>query len=688
MSIRQVSLGSGGSGSSIGSAITGGTPGSTLFVGGTVASPTIAQDNQGYFYNDAENRLSLFTTLGPSQLANGTFTGSAVSWNVGSGWAYSSNSVSKISNGTAALSQSVTIPVLREYVLSYTVSNWTAGTLTPSAGNWTGTTVSANGTYTERVIVPFEPNATLFAFTPSNTARLTVDNVTLRLLLGTNTKSNLNVGGLSIEGNWANGNPGTTRFMTINNDGSASWTDYRFQGTLRGATGFNSSGGQDNFASGGNYFAYYYGNAGLTSNFLFSYNYPTAFVHYFQGRFGTNVIAGSMLAPTSTLQSAGGLALKVKRITASQSLDNSATHWLCDPLTSLCSGTPTHACSYWTTQEDCEKWDAHGGCSWFAGQSCSAFNNEFDMGTCSGTSGCTAVTASCSGAGDQSTCEAQDDGYGGSCSWAATGDCSPFDESTCGNTSGCTQNFIDCTTFFDDYTTCTGTTGCSWSAAVDCSLNDGTDQVTCETDAGCVWDSGSNECQGSCSGTGPFDNCTGNYDECSGTYYTGGCSGNYGAACQGTSSCAGIDDSTNCGYEPGCTWATTMNVTLPQISTVPDRTYWIYNDNSSSSDVTILPYSGDTVDNTVSIVLSNYKDGVHLAPLYLTESCSSFNEEACTPSGCEIVYCTWNSGNNECEGSAACSALNPTSQETCESTFNYCSGNYVTSKNWYIWSRT
>lgn len=78
--------------------------------------------------------------------------------------------------------------------------------------------------------------------------------------------------------------------------------------------------------------------------------------------------------------------------------------------------------------------------------------------------------------------------------------------------------------------------------------------------------------------------------------------------CQGTSSCAGIDDSTNCGNETGCSWVTALNATLPSISTYPDRTYWIYNDSSSSADVNILPSGTDTVNGTTSVILSTYKD--------------------------------------------------------------------------------
>lgn len=190
--------------------------------------------------------------------------------------AYSSNSVSKTSNGTGALTQSLGLYALREYQLTYTISNWTVGTITPTIGGFTGTAVSANGTYVERFVAL---STAALAFNPSNTARFTIDTVSVVPMIGVNTRSNLNVGGLSVEGNWANGSPGTTRAMTFNNDGSYTWTDYRFGGILRASTGANSSGGYDIYTSGGNYLSLFYGNSGLTSNFLYCYIYPTALVH-------------------------------------------------------------------------------------------------------------------------------------------------------------------------------------------------------------------------------------------------------------------------------------------------------------------------------------------------------------------------------------------------------------------------
>jgi hypothetical protein len=638
------------------------TSGSALFSNGT----TIAQDNQGYYYNDTNNRLSVFTTLGNEVLSNPNFTGSATGWTVGSGWAYSSNAVNKSSNGTATLTQNVSIYVLREYLLTYTISNWTVGSVTPTVGGHTGTAVSANGTYTERFVAS---SSVALTFTPTNTARFTIDTISLKPLTGNNTKSNINTGGLSVEGAWSNGTPGTTRAQTFNNDGTQTWTDYRFAGVLRGAFGVDSSGGINSYSSGGNYFAYYSGNSGLTSTQLFSYNYPTAFVHYAEGRFGGKVQAGANSAPTSTLQSAGGLALKVKRITTSQTLDDTATHWIADASTAVCTGTPSAACSSWNNQSDCEKWDAHGGCTWNAGSSCSAFNG--DQSSCEGQSGCTYDTADCSGVGayDQSSCEA----YSG-CSWSySSEDCSSLDEGSCSMTSGCSVNYDYCYNYSDgggDGTACSSVSG-----------------------YGCSYDSGSGSCSDGIGDSGWYSGCSGSYDSysCTGSYYTGNCSGSYGSGCSGTSTCGGIDDSTNCGNETGCSWVTALNVTLPSIASFPDRTYWIYNGSSSDADINIVPSGTDTVNHTTSVVLSTYKDGCHLAPLRVTADCASFNEGACTPSGCtkNYSYCSYDTMENTCSGNAVCPSHDG-NQFACEAQdyFSGCSGTYLVSSNWYVWSRT
>ena len=197
---------------------------------------------------------------------------------------------------------------------------------------------------------------------------------------------------------------------------------------------------------------------------------------------------------------------------------------------------------------------------------------------------------------------------------------------------------------------------------------------------------------GLCDGGSWYIGCTGYYDSysCQGTYATGMCSGTYGASCSGTASCASIDDQTNCNAESGCTWQTAITLTLPSITTCPDRDYWIYNTSASNSDVVIVPAGGDNIDHTTSYTLSNYKDWVHISPFRRTQSCSGLNEGTCgSTAGCSQNYfnCTWNSIDSLCEGDPSCSGYGD--QSSCETATYYggCSGSYVVSSNWYVFGR-
>lgn len=651
---------SGGGGASIGGAITSGTPGSVIFVGGTTASPTFAQDNQNFYFDDTNDKVSVRHTLGSEKVTNGNFA-SGTSWTTTTGWSISGGVATHGSNGTGTLSQNISAVIGEEYIASFDVSSLTVSSVTFSCGGVTQSAITANGTYTYRFTAT---STAVLAFTPTNTSRFSIDNVSVKRLSG----GMICTGELDLWANNSNSSPGTTRHILLDNAGAYTYIENRFNGTTKSTIGFDSSGSINNYSTGGNYSAWY---SGISSPSLYMYSYPSAIVHYGNGIFGGNVSAGSVNTPTSTLQSAGGLALKVKKITSSQAIDNTATHWLCDASSATCTGAPTYACTHWTNQTDCELNDSHGGCSWFAGYSCSSFNG--DQTSCESQTGCSYETADCSGVGayDQYSCES----YSG-CSWTNSGgDCSGFDESTCNSTSGCTANRDYCYNYSDgggDGTACSSVSG-----------------------HGCNYDSGSGSCSDGMGDSGWFSGCSGTYDNyaCAGTYYTGNCNGTYGAGCSGTSTCSGINDSTSCGAEGGCTWMTAINVTLPQISSYPDRTYWLYNDSSTNADVNILPYSGDTVDYGSSLVLSSFKDGVHLSPLRILTSCAGFSEGSCTPSGCSPSYsnCTYDSMSGNCTGDSGsvCSAHNG-DQGGCESQtyFTICSGSYVSSSNWYVWSRT
>ena len=102
---------------------------------------------------------------------NGTFTGSATSWGLGTGWTYGANLVSKAAGNTNPLFQSA-MPFVsgQSYSITYTLVR-TAGTIYVQVGDGAGATVgttrNSSGTYTETLlfsdtadkIIQFIPNA-------------------------------------------------------------------------------------------------------------------------------------------------------------------------------------------------------------------------------------------------------------------------------------------------------------------------------------------------------------------------------------------------------------------------------------------------------------------------------------------------------------------------------------------------
>ena len=119
-------------------------------------------------------------SAGTTLLNNGTFTGSATSWTLGSGWAYSSNNV-------AATAASTTLKQTRAnmgtawtaglyYRVSFTISNYSAGSLSVgtntdpaqligASDGSTSSSVAANGTYEALVLADGNANGLVFTGT-------------------------------------------------------------------------------------------------------------------------------------------------------------------------------------------------------------------------------------------------------------------------------------------------------------------------------------------------------------------------------------------------------------------------------------------------------------------------------------------------------------------------------------------
>ena len=101
------------------------------------------------------NTITDLVELGPELVTNGTFTGNADGWTLGTGWAYGTNNVV----ATAATGD-VTQPISglisgATYQASYTISGYVDGSYALRIYNGSfgvdATTRTANGTYTENL---------------------------------------------------------------------------------------------------------------------------------------------------------------------------------------------------------------------------------------------------------------------------------------------------------------------------------------------------------------------------------------------------------------------------------------------------------------------------------------------------------------------------------------------------------
>lgn len=364
------------------------------------------------------------------------------------------------------------------------------------------------------------------------------------------------------------------------------------------------------------------------------------------------------------LDNNGTTGLQAEFMTASGVIPSNATIVLLDPSAAACTGTPsTTACSTYTNSTNCTARDSHGGCTWNTIY-CYTWNGDESGCNANSGYGCTWESASCSGVG-------------------------AYDESSCTSYSGCSwNNNPQPCSGFGDYGTCTSYSGCYWydEQTSDCSAFNG-DQSTCEGTSGCSWDyMDMTTCSGTYVSTPAY--CDGSYDSysCDGTYYTGACTGS-GGYCSGTATCQGIDDSTNCNAETGCSWSTVVNATLPAV--VNDRVYFLKNIGNGGNDAVIYPDPTGTPTQTIegasSYTLADDDDGIMLVGKVRTGSCSGYGDE----STCNSHYgCGWST--SDCGGFS--DETSCTEQSGCSWDGMYCSGSYggacggteTLSRNWYV----
>ena len=153
---------------------------------GTLGAGAIT-GTSGIFTGDLSAQNIVTTgVLGDEKLTNGTFTGNADNWTLGTGWNYVSNKVRKNEDGTGTLSQPLAnmvtpIVVGEYYTLSYVISTYAVGTVTPTIAGVTLDTVGASGTHKQT----FQAlNTNDLTFTPTNDARFYIDTISLQKISG------------------------------------------------------------------------------------------------------------------------------------------------------------------------------------------------------------------------------------------------------------------------------------------------------------------------------------------------------------------------------------------------------------------------------------------------------------------------------------------------------------------------
>jgi hypothetical protein len=629
------------------------TRGSVLFRGAS----EISEDNQNFNWDDTNDILRISSTFGSEVISNGTFTGNAAGWTLNTGWTYGSNKVTHSSNGTGSLAQSLASGELGAmYRVTFEILDYTTGTITVAFGGVTvASGLNANGVYTYDV----RPTTTAgFSISPSNTARLAIDNVSVKKYDGSILAGGVQAAGQSyfqrkvtITQNASNGQPGTVDHLEfINTSGGNTHIPFKYGSSIKSAWSHSSDGNVILRTTGVGGFYHYGGSTDINGVFLITQLSNQGVVST-GGYFSEKVTAGyASTAAASTHNIRGSSAAEVRYIFSSGETLGHETFVFADTtFASSCSGTPSTACSSHANEAACIARDSHGGCVWTGGN-CSDYNGT-DSSTCtSGHTGCTWETASCGGF-DQSTCESTS-----GCSWGATGDCGAFgDQGSCEG-AGCSWNYSDCGSNFFDEESCNAQSGCSWNGS------------SCE---------------------GQYDtSCSGSYNVCSGSYDTGNCTGTWGA-CSGTPTCTGIDDSVSCGGETGCTWGSSMTINMPDITTVFDsadvaRHYYIKKVRGSG-DVVLDAYGSDLFDNgTGTLTISTTNNGTHLLGFKNVEPCDQYDDTRSTclsKSGC---FWTSDDGCDEYTDEGSCTGAGCTwDGADCYKSTGVCTGSFANGYRWF-----
>lgn len=628
-------------------------------------------------FDETTGELRAYWALGTEKVLNGSFTGNANNWTLNTWWTYSGNRVWHTANGTGVMTQSIS-PVIGElYKVTFEIQDLTVGSVTVTMWGVTLGTYSANGVYTVRVRAT---NTSALTFTPTNTARLYIDNVGAKRyqLWQISTGKGVFNDKLKVSLAASNYTPGTVDHIELENSWQYSHIVGKFGTTIKGSLTFGSGGEIYVNTSSVNGLILQYGSTIASSLSTYAYMGINGMMYYWYGRFSGAVVAGSTSQFNAKLAVLGSKMDQIRYVNEQGYTLSDDTQYLLDT-TGLqgCTGTPTAVCSsYGTNQSACEA-KGYLGCAFTIQYYCSSFN--WDPSTCSSMTWCTPGSSSCSGAGDEMTCLGQDDSYGGSCAWNYySSPCSGFDESTCNaNTgNGCTVNTSSCYNQYYDCAQYNGNeSGCNEQSGNGCSYDSGTgncngwNYISCGGGGDC-----SSHSEMDCSSYSYFTDCSGDvsYYLCEGTYTNGNCDGGAYGTCGGTAQCSAISVEATCNAESGCAYTTTMWVLLPNSNTfyVALSTGLTQATGASREYKAMVVGAGSAVLTTQwSDVFENWATTKTLSTNY-KYSITFFGVPGnCTDFGTE----------GGCTGQSGCSA----SYDEMMS-FTGCSGTYIKYKRWYV----
>ena len=139
------------------------------------------------------NRI-IYLTFGSSKgsdteiLNNGNFGSDASNWTLGSGWTWNSGAIDVLSGDVIGLqqiggNQKTVIVIGKTYEVTFTVSNYVSGTVTPRVGSaGIGTTRSGDGTYTENIVAAGDTSFYIYGGSGGNAFTGTVDSISCKLI--------------------------------------------------------------------------------------------------------------------------------------------------------------------------------------------------------------------------------------------------------------------------------------------------------------------------------------------------------------------------------------------------------------------------------------------------------------------------------------------------------------------------